>query len=127
MSEILVRALRWPVITLLIVGGVHFVEEIILPDLKNIFVPPVVGPIVLVVGIWVGYKTIRFGGHFGHVLLAGAIVGLLPVVVEVGGFGVLLGRGVTEGVLAGVFGWDMIFWGALIGGGFALGGNRSET
>lgn len=127
MSEILVRALRWPVISLLIVGGVHFVEEIILPDLKSIFVPPVVGPLVLAVGIWVGYRTIRFGGHFGHVLLAGAIVGLLPVVVEVGGFGVLLGRGVTEGVLAGVFGWDMIFWGALIGGGFALGGNRSET
>jgi hypothetical protein len=126
MSEIFVRALRWPVIGLLLIGSVHFVEEALLPDLQTIFVPAVVGPVVLAVGIWLGYRTTQVGGHFGHVLVAGALVGLLPVVVEVGGFGILLDRGVSDGVLTGVFGWDMVFWGSIVGGGFGLGRDRTR-
>jgi hypothetical protein len=126
-SEIFVRALRWPVISLLIIGSVHFVEEALLPDLQTIFVPAVVGPLVLAVGIWLGYRTTQVGGHFGHVLVAGALVGLLPVAVEVGGFGILLDRGVNEGVLSGIFGWDMVFWGSIVGGGFGLGRDLART
>jgi hypothetical protein len=126
-SEILIRALRWPVIGLLIIGSVHFIEEALLPDLQTIFIRPVVGPLVLAVGIWLGYRTISLGGHFGHVLVAGALAGVLPIAVEVAGFGVLLDRGFSEGVLAGVFGWDMVFWGSIIGGGFGLGTDRSQT
>lgn len=116
----LVRTLKWPVISLLIVGLTHFVAEIILPDLKNVFLPPVLTPLLLAFGIWVGYKMVQFGGNYGNVILAGAILGVLPVIVEVVGFGILLGRGVSQGVLAGVFGFAMILYGSLIGGGFAL-------
>ncbi len=117
----LVKTLTWPVISLLIVGGVHFAEEIVLPDLRNVFGPAVLGPLVLAFGIWTGYRAIRYGGGYGDAALAGALLGLLPVVVEYVGFGILLGRGTDAGTLGAVFGWDMVFWGALIGGGFALG------
>jgi hypothetical protein len=32
----------------------------------------------------------------------------------------ILGRGVSYGLLAGVFGFTMVFFGSIIGGGFAL-------
>lgn len=115
-----VKTLKWPVISLLIVGATHFVLETILPDLKNTFQPPVLTPVLLAFGIWVGYKAVQFGGNYGHVIVAGAILGILPVILDVVGFGIVLGRGVQHGVLAGVFGFAMIVFGALIGGGFGL-------
>lgn len=114
------KTLKWPVISLVIVGITHFILEIILPDLRNVFVPPVVTPVLLAFGIWVGYRMVQSGGNYGNVIVAGAILGVLPVIVEVFGFGILLGRGVSQGVLAGVFGFAVIFFGSLIGGGFAL-------
>jgi len=36
------------------------------------------------------------------------------------GFGILLGRGVPQGVLASEFGFAYVLYGSLIGGGFAL-------
>ncbi len=115
-----VRTLKWPVIGLLITGGLHFTAEAILPDLKNIFQPPVLAPLLLAFGVWVGYKMLQFGGNYGSAILAGAILGLLPVVLDIVGFGMILGRGVAQGMLAGVFGFGMILFGSLIGSGFAL-------
>lgn len=115
-----VKTLRWPVISLLIVGISHFIAEIIWPGLKDIYQPHVLAPLLLAFGVWVGYKAIQFGGTYGTVIVAGAILGLLPIVVELFGFGILLGRGVQQGVLASEFGFAMILYGALIGGGFAL-------
>lgn len=114
------RTLKWPVISLLITGGFHFTIEAVLPDLKNIFVPSVLAPLLLAFGIWVGYKTVRFGGNYGQVILAGAILGALPLLLQLFGFGMILGRGVTAGGLVGVFGFSMVLFGSLIGGGFAL-------
>ena len=114
------KALKWPVISLVIIGAIHFTAEAILPDLKNTFQPPVLTPVLLAFGIWVGYKMVQFGGNYGHVILAGAILGILPVIVDMIGFGIILNRGVHFGLLASVFGFGMIFFGALIGGGFAL-------
>jgi hypothetical protein len=115
------KTLKWPIISLLITGGFHFTIEAVLPDLKNLFVPPVLAPLLLAFGIWVGYKAVQFGGNYGPVILAGAILGLLPLMLEIFGFGMILGRGVSVGVLSGVFGFSMILFGSLIGGGFALG------
>jgi hypothetical protein len=53
------KALKWPVISLLIVGGIHFTAEAILPGLREIFVPAVVAPLLLVFGLWVGYKMVQ--------------------------------------------------------------------
>ena len=114
------KTLKWPVIALLIAGAVHFTLEMILPDLRNVFVPSVVAPLLLAFGIWAGYRAVENGGNLGNAVLAGAILGILPVMLDVGGFGIILGRGVHEGVLAGVAGFSLILWGSLVGGGFAL-------
>ncbi len=109
----------WPAIALLIIGGIHFVEEAVLYKAGNPFyVAPTIGPLVLAVGIWLGYRTAQSGGNLVSVLINGAILGLLPVMLEIVGFGLILGR--PQGVEAGVFGWSMIVFGSLIGGGFAL-------
>jgi hypothetical protein len=119
----LVKTLKWPVISLLITGGVHFMAEAILPDLKNVFLPSVVGPVLLAFGIWAGYKTIELGGTYGNAILSGVILGILPVVLDVVGFGIILGRGVSTGFVLGVFGFCMVLFGSLIGSGFALSKN----
>jgi hypothetical protein len=116
----LFRTLKWPVISLLITGGFHFTIEAILPDMKTIFVPAVLAPLLLSFGIWTGYKAVRFGGNYGQVILAGAILGVLPLLLDVVGFGMMLSRGVTVGLLAGIFGFSMVLFGSLIGGGFGL-------
>jgi len=115
-----VKALRWPVISLIITGGVHFVVEAIWPELKNIFVPPVLAGVLLGYGLWVGYKMIQFGGRYLHAIVAAIILGFLPIILEIFGFGMILGRGVQAGMLAGVFGFCMILWGGLLGSGVAL-------
>jgi hypothetical protein len=116
----LFNILKWPVISLLITGGVHFTAEAILPDLRNFFVPPVVATVLLPFGIWTGFKAIDLGGTYGNAILAGVLLGILPVVLDVFGFGLILGRGVTAGILMGVFGFSIILFGSLIGSGFAL-------
>jgi hypothetical protein len=123
----LVKALKWPVISLLITGGTHFIVEAVLPDLKNVFVPSVLAPLLLAFGIWAGYKTVQFGGNYVQVIVAGVIVGLLPLLLDIVGFGLILGRGLTVGVQTGIFGFGMILFGALIGGGFALGTQGAES
>lgn len=105
---------------MLVIGGTHFTAEAIWPHLQTIFVPAVEAPLLLASGAWVGLNAVRSGGNFGVVVLAGAIVGLLPLVLQVVGFGMLLNRGAEVGQLAGTFGFLMVLWGALIGGGYSL-------
>jgi hypothetical protein len=114
------KTLKWPVISLLIVGSVHLLLEMVLPDLKTIFVPTVVAPVLLAFGLWVGYSMVQGGGNFGHAVVAAVLLGLLPIALDIVGFGIILGRGVQPGLLNGLFGFSMILWGALISGGFAL-------
>ncbi len=101
-------------------GAAHFMLEAVWPDLRNSFIPPVLAPILLAYGAWVGYRAIGAGGTYLHAIAAAAILGLLPIMLDVIGFGMVLGRGTEAGVLAGVFGFAVIVFGALIGAGFAL-------
>jgi hypothetical protein len=114
--------LKWPVISLLITGGLHFTAEAAAPDLKTVFVPAVIAPILLVYGLWVGYRAIGLGGNYGHAIAAAAILGLLPVMLDVVGFGLILGRGMDAGVRSGIFGFLIIMWGSLAASGFVLSG-----
>ena len=116
----IVRTLKWPVISLLVIGTAHLIEEAVLPDLQTFYTPPVVGLILLVVGLWTGYLAVHNGGSFFTAILAGIILGLLPLLLDVVGFGMLLGRGVSPGMVAGVFGFSMVLIGSIIGGGFAV-------
>lgn len=118
--SVLTKALRWPIISLLITGGLHFTAEAIWPDLRTAFVPPTLAPLLLVYGLWVGYRVVGLGGTYGHAILGAAILGALPIALDIVGFGIVLGRGVEAGTLAGVFGFLVIVFGSLIGSGFAL-------
>lgn len=122
--DLYVRTLKWPVISLLITGATHFLLEAIWPDLKTTFIPPVLAPILLAYGAWVGYRAIGAGGTYLHAIVAAAILGILPIMLDTIGFGQILGRGTEAGVLAGVFGFAVIVFGALIGAGFALSGRE---
>jgi hypothetical protein len=48
-------------------------------------------------------------------------------VLDIVGFGLILGRGTDAGVMAGDFGAAVISFGSLIGAGFALSGQRNEA
>ena len=117
------RILMWPVIGLVITGMWHLAIEAIWPDLQAIFVPAVLAPLLLAYGIWVGYRAVGLGASFVTAVGAGVLLGLLPLGLDVIGFGMLLDRGVDHGVLAGIFGLSFISFGALVGAGFA----QSET
>jgi len=58
---IFITILTWPVISLLVTGATHFTLEAIWPDLRNTFIPPVLAPILLAYGLWVGYRAIGAG------------------------------------------------------------------
>lgn len=119
--QLIAGVLMWPVISLLITGGLHLTAEAIWPDLRNTFIPPTLAPLLLAYGLWVGYRTIDRGGTYVFAIVAAAILGILPIVLDVVGFGLILDRGTQAGTLAGVFGFGMILFGSLIGSGFALG------
>ena len=117
-AGVMVRALTWPIVALLITGGWHFTVEAIWPDLRNLFVPAVIGPVLLAYGAWVGYAAVSGTRTFVAAILGGAILGLLPLTLQTVGFGLILGRGLDAGLLAGIFGFTMVLWGSLLGGGF---------
>jgi len=119
---IFVKTLTWPIISLLVTGAAHFTLEAIWPDLRNTFVPAVLAPILLAYGLWVGYRAIGVGGTYLHAIAAAVVLGVLPVMLDIVGFGLILGRGVDTGTMAGVFGMAVIVFGSLIGAGFALSG-----
>jgi len=123
--ELLYKTLKWPVISLLITGGVHFSIEAIWPDLRATFIPPVLAPLLLAYGVWVGYGAIQAGGTYLHAIVSAAILGILPIMLDVVGFGVILGRGVQAGQLAGIFGFAFILFGSLIGAGFVVSGKAT--
>ena len=118
--DTLVRSLRWPIISLLITGGLHFTAEALWPDLRAAFVPSTLAPLLLAYGAWAGYATIAGRGTWFQAIAGVAILGLLPFALDVVGFGLVLGRGLDAGTLSGVFGWLMIVFGGLVGSGVAL-------
>ena len=115
----LVRGLTWPVISLVVIGATHLVAEMIRPDLHDVIGPAVVMPIYLVAGAWAGYATIRAGGPIAYGFVAAAILGLLPLVLQFVGFGLMLGRDPAAGTTSAFFGWLGVFWGGSLGSGLA--------
>lgn len=115
----LIRGLTWPVIALLFIGGTHLVAEGIRPQLATFIGPAVVMPIHLVAGGWTGYGTVRAGGNFLAGLVAGVVLGLLPVVLQLVGFGVILGRDGEAVQTTAIFGLITVFWGGVLGAGIA--------
>jgi hypothetical protein len=115
----LVEHLRWPVAALVLTGAAHLAAEALRPDLRNAFTPATIGPLLLFYGLWVGYRLVDRGASFVSALVAGALVGLLPLALDVVGFGILLGRGVDAGLTAGSFALLVVVFGTLAGAGYA--------
>jgi hypothetical protein len=115
----LVRGLTWPVVALLIIGSTHLAAEMLRPELRDMISPAVVMPIYLVAGGWAAYATVVGSGSIVLGLAAGAILGILPLALQIVGFGMLLGRGSDVTLTSGLFGLLVIFWGAAIGSGIA--------
>src|SRR5215213_7132515 len=107
--QTLPRILMWPAISLIVTGSLHFAVEALWPDLRNSFVPSVLAPLLLAYGAWVGYRAAGAGRSFATAAGAGAILGLLPFTLDVVGFGLILGRGIQAGQLAGIFGFSLVF------------------
>jgi len=116
----LVRGLRWPIFSLLLVGGTHFIAEFVRPELADLVGPAVLMPLYLAAGGWAGLRTLEAGGSFGHGIVAGAILGLLPVVLQLVGFGVLLGREPDVVATSAFFGFVAIAWGGILGSGYTV-------
>ncbi len=123
----LTRILMWPVIGLLVTGVWHFTIESIWPDLQAIFVPAVLAPLLLAYGAWVGYRAIGLGAGFVTAIVAGVILGVLPLGLEIVGFGLVRGRGFDHGLLSGIFGMSYVTFGAFIGAGFARSGMARQV
>ena len=123
----LVDSLKWPVVALIVTGMVHLAAEAVRPDLQHAFTPNTIGPILLAYGIWVGIRSIEGGASLVAAVAAGFVVGLLPLGLDVVGFGILLNRGIDAGLTAGIFGLLMVAFGALIGAGFRASGSRAAA
>lgn len=119
----LVKTLKWPVLSFLTVSLVIFVTKIFFPDLKNYFQPSVLGIVWLVFGVWIGYRSVRNGGDFRKAYAAGSFFGVLPALLDFLDLGVLLGSGMSTGIASGVFSLSMVIIGTAIGSGFVLSEN----
>jgi hypothetical protein len=113
------RAIAWPVLTLLVIGGTHLVLEAIRPELHDAVGPAVVMPIYLAVGGWAAFGVARAGGGFVGGLIAATVLGLMPALLQLVGFGVLLGRDSGTVTTAALFGLAGMTWGGAIGAGIA--------
>ena len=114
----LIKTLKWPAISLLITEAINFGLEAFRTDLRYVFTPPVLSPLLLMYGMWVGYRTIKNGGSYFTAIIAAVVLAVLPLLLETFGFGMVLGfegRG-----LFGLFASSIIVFGSLIGSGYAL-------
>jgi hypothetical protein len=115
----LVRGLTWPIISLIAIGATHLLAELVRPELHDVVGPAVVTPIYLVAGAWAAVATIRSGGSIAAGFVAGAVLGLLPAMLQIVGFQVLLGRDSAAATTGAFFGWLGVFWGGALGTGLA--------
>ena len=116
----LIRGLRWPIISLLLVGGSHLIVEIARSELKDVVSAAVEMPLLLAAGAWAGFATVRAGGTYVHGFIAGAILGLLPVGLHLVGLGMILGRDGAVEMTSAIFGFSAVLWGSFLGSGFAV-------
>ena len=115
----LVRGLMWPVISLVVIGATHLLAELIRPELHDVIGPAVAMPIYLVAGALAAFGTIRAGGSVASGIVAAAILGLLPVALQLVGFGMIAGRDPASVTSSAFFGWLGVLWGGSLGSGIA--------
>jgi len=122
-GEMYVKALKWPVITWVVVDVIFLIGVALFPDIGSYATPGALTPLLLAFGIWAGYKIVQFGGNYLHAAIAGLVVGVVCAILAIVGFGVILASvtgGISAVLPAAVYYLAVNLFGALIGGGFAL-------
>ena len=105
------RALKWPVLTWILLDAIYFVMDKVYAPAGQLFTPDIAALTALVFGLWGGSKIVEFKGKYWDAAGAGIVLGVLCFILCIaGGFGAQLG------VYMGI----MNLSGALIGGGWAL-------
>jgi hypothetical protein len=94
--------------------------------LQSFYPTSVLGLVQFAFGLWTGYTAVQNGGGFFTAILCGALLGLFPVVANPLSFWMILHRDLHLVMLAGVFGFTMMLWGGLVGGGFAVSMKESK-
>ena len=123
----LVKTLKWPFIGVFIAGALHTSRwKPSGPICRASIRRPSWGSYSL---LWdlAGYMAVRNGGNFLTAILYGALLGLFPLVVNPLSFGMMLGRGFYATSWPAVFGFSMMLFGSLVGGGFAVEHERIEN
>jgi len=115
-----VKALKWPIITWVVINVLFLVVLLLLPKVGEIATDATLTPLLLAVGIWAGYKMVQFGGNYWHAALGGLIVGAVCAILAIVLFGLIASAGVANVLPGAVYDFAMNFFGALIGGGFAV-------
>jgi hypothetical protein len=123
----LTRGLVWPIASLIAIGFTHLAAELARPALQSAIGPAVVAPVYLVVGAWAALATLRAGGSVWLGVLTGAIVGLLPVGLQIVGFGLIAGRDTESVATNAIFGFLGLLWGGFLGTGLAQSFPRSAA
>ncbi len=123
------RAAGWPVLTLLLIGGTHLAVEAARPELHDLIGPAEVMPIYLIIGSWTAVAVVRSGAGYVAGLITSAALGLMPLILQLVGFGLLFGRDGAVVTSAGLFGLAGVTWGGAIGAGIAasLAGERQAA
>lgn len=117
--QAMIRGLTWPVAALIGVGATHLAAELLRPELQAAITPPVVMPIYLAFGAWAGAATVREGGSLAHGVAAGLAIGLLPVALQVVGFGIIAGRDGATVATNAMVGFLGLVWGSVLGAGLS--------
>ncbi len=115
-----VRALKYPVISTIVIAIVLFAISYFGDVLSMLSSTVVVAPLVLAIGAWAGYKIVEFKGNYVDVIGAGVIMGIVIAILSIVLFGVVRGLGVNAEMSNSVFYLGYSIAGALVGGGFAL-------
>ena len=106
-----IRALKWPVLTWILVDALFFIVDKVYSDAGKLFTPDTSALMALVFGVWGGSKIVQFKGGYLDSFGAGIVLGIVCLILcIVGGFGLQLG----------IFMGLLNLSGALIGGGYAL-------
>jgi len=119
-ANIWTRALTWPVIAWVVINVVFFGALAIVPDMGKAVSPAGLTPLLLLVGLWAGYKIVEFGGNIWYAAAAGVVVGLVCAILDIIGSALVLKMSAGDAYPGSVYFFGMNFFGAVVGGGFKL-------
>ncbi|HLE95995.1 MAG TPA: hypothetical protein VI997_01385 [Candidatus Thermoplasmatota archaeon] len=113
------KGLMWPVITVALVIAVFWLVEKAYAGAEAMIGIAGFAPGLTLIGAWGGWSLVRTGGGYWHGALAGIVLWLTCIVLDVVFFGVLSGAALGDVWGPFLAESSLLFFGALAGGGWA--------